>query len=239
MLRVISSGFTQLTKWQREQLVNTYFANGWMLTFNNMTSTFIPVDFMPLLGKAMSVLSTNDKDNLFYHAAKCFGEQRPGTNYPRMPLNRMPIGLIAHNLKFFASDNVCKLQAPDDYKSWCQSMYTLFGNKWASMHLGPMWSYKVEDEGDKTGSELTQGQSSSLDILSQALQQTFGADSELFQMAAGTCRGDGQGTGTILNEPEYLTTTTPSDESSDPGHSQPVNLEKKMQVGNPLQVGCC
>ena len=72
-------------------------------------------------------------------------EQRQGNTGPRMPLDRMPFGLIAHNLKFFASDNVSNLQAPDDYKSWCQSMYTLFGNKWASMHLGPMWSYEVSE----------------------------------------------------------------------------------------------
>ncbi len=91
-----------------------------------------------------------------------------------MPLDRMPFGLIAHNLKFFASDNVTNLRAPDDYRSWCQSMYTLFGNKWASMHLGPMWSYEVESEhASITG---TNDSSLHLDILSQALQETFGAD---------------------------------------------------------------
>ena len=39
-----------------------------------------------------------------------------------MPPDRMVFGLIAHNLKFFASDNVSNLQAADDYKSWCESM---------------------------------------------------------------------------------------------------------------------
>ena len=88
----------------------------------------------------MAVLHDNGKDNLIYHAARCFGEQRQGETGRRMPLDRMPFDLVAHNVKLFASDNVANLQAPDDYKSWCQSMYTLFGNKWASMHLGPMWS---------------------------------------------------------------------------------------------------
>jgi hypothetical protein len=37
-----------------------------------------------------------------------------------MPLDSMPFGLIAHNLKFFASNQVSNLEAPDDYRSWCQ-----------------------------------------------------------------------------------------------------------------------
>ena len=110
-----------------------------------MDSDFLPFNFLVLAAKAMAVLHANGKDNLIYHAARCFGEQRQGSTGPRMPLDRMPFGLVAHNLKFFASDNVSNLQAPDDYKSWCQSMYTLFGNKWASMHLGPMWSYEVSE----------------------------------------------------------------------------------------------
>ena len=78
-----------------------------------------------------------------------------------MPLDRMPFGLIAHNLKFFASDNVANIQAPDDYKSWCQSMY-----------LGPMWSYEVGSD-NLNAAICTDSSSLSLDILSQALQETF------------------------------------------------------------------
>ena len=75
-----------------------------------------------------------------------------------------------------------------------------------------MWSYKVEDKGDKADSESTQEESSSLNMLSQAMQLTLGADSELFQMAAGTYREDGQGTGTISNDLEFSIVL--SDESS-------------------------
>lgn len=63
-----------------------------------------------------------------------------------VPWGRLPndatipnaFGLISHNLRFFASDNVSNLEVPHDYKSWYQSMYTLFGNKWAALHNGPM-----------------------------------------------------------------------------------------------------
>ena len=143
----------------------------------------IPLELRPLTLQNISQSSEvpqnryNGKDNLILHAAHCFGEQRQGDASPRMPLDRMPFGLVAHNLKFFASDNVANIQAPDDYKSWCQSMYTLFGNKWASMHLGPMWSYEVgkniSDAADTNESCF------SLDILSQALHETFGDDMSL------------------------------------------------------------
>lgn len=126
----------------------------------------------------MSILHAASKDNLIYHAARCFGELCHGDASPRMSLDRMPFGLIAHNLKFFASDNVSNLQAPADYRSWCQSMYTLFGNKWASMHLGPMWSYEMESE----HVSVTNDSSLSLDIISQALQETFGSESPMVSM---------------------------------------------------------
>ena len=135
--------------------------------------------FVPLLAKALSVLRAGNKDNLIHYAARCFGEQRHGNDGPRMPLDRMPFGLIAHNLKFFALDNVSNLRAPDDYRSWCQSMYTLFGNKWASMHLGPMWSYELESENVSPANDS----SSSLDIIRQALQETFGVDTTISETA--------------------------------------------------------
>ena len=89
---------------------------------------------------------------------------------------RMPFGLISHNLRFFASDNESYLEEPPDYKSWYQSMYTLFGNKWAAMHNGPMWSYTGNAD-EEVESAPSADQSS--DIVTQALQQTFESDFEL------------------------------------------------------------
>ena len=143
----------------------------------DLDSNFLPSNFLVLVAKAMAVLHANGKDNLISHAARCFGEQQQGNTGPPgplMPLDRKPFGLIAHNLKFFSSDNVSNLQAPDDYNSWRQSMYTLFGNKWASMHLGPMWSYEVSEN---ISSAANANESCfSLDIISQALHETLGDD---------------------------------------------------------------
>ena len=180
ILDVISSGFTKLTLRQREQLLQHLFQQ-WMVTDINqgidLNTNFLPSNFLVLVAKAMAVLHANSKENLIYHAARCFGEQRQGYTGPRMPLDRMPFGLVAHNLKFFVSDNVANLQAPDDYKSWCQSMYTLFGNKWASMHLGPMWSYEVSENMPVTAD--ANESCFSLDIISQAWHDTFGDDTPL------------------------------------------------------------
>jgi hypothetical protein len=175
VIDMMTSGFSKLTHRQQEQLLIHLFQK-WMVKVNpGLDAKFVPKTFLPLVAKAMSVLHAGKKDNLIYHAARCFGEQRHGDVGPRMPLDRMPFGLIAHNLKFFASNQVSNLEAPDDYRSWCQSMYALFGNKWASMHLGPMWSYELERE----HVSVTNDSSLSLDIISQALQETFGDDSDV------------------------------------------------------------
>ena len=34
-----------------------------------------------------------------------------------------------------------QVHCPEDYRAWLQSMYTLFGTKWAKLYCGPMLSY--------------------------------------------------------------------------------------------------
>lgn len=146
ILDVVTNGFTKLTERQRQQLLVSLFHKWLLLDINaNLDGHYVPRDFLPLLGSSLNILKMNNKKNLLYHASRCFGQIPPGKTEPRMPLNRMPFGMISHNLCFFSVDDATRLQAPDDYKSWCQSMYTLFGNKWASMHCGPMWSYEPDD----------------------------------------------------------------------------------------------
>ena len=179
ILDVVSSGFVELTKRQRQQLLVHLFHKWLKLDVHEeLNSTYVPHDFLPLLSSAVRVLFVNEKNNLLYDAARCFGVMRPGEDCPRMPLSRMPFGLISHNLRFFASDNVSNLEAPPDYKSWYQSMYTLFGNKWAALHNGPMWSY-IGNNPNEVESEPSADQQS--DILTQALQETFECNSELLQ----------------------------------------------------------
>ena len=179
VLDVVFSGFMKLTKRQRQQLL-VYLFHKWLKldVHQELNANYVSLDFLPLVSNASKVLFINGKNNVLYDAARCFGEMRPGEDCPRMPLSRMPFGLISHNLRFFASDNASYLEAPPDYKFWYQSMYTLFGNKWAAMHNGPMWSYN-DTTVEEVESEPSADQSS--DILTQALQQKFEGDSELLQ----------------------------------------------------------
>ena len=67
---------------------------------------------------------------------------------------------------FFASDDASNLSAPEDYKKWMESMYCYFGNAWASLFLGPMWSYETVE--DSTVSNVQN------DIVTQAMVNAFG-----------------------------------------------------------------
>lgn len=192
VLNVVSSGFMNLSSRQRQQLLIHLF-HKWLTCdiHEDLSGHYVPFTFLPLLANAMKVLCLNKKKNLLHLASRCFGELRPEEDIPRMPLDRMPFGLIEHNLSFFASDNVDCLQAPDDYKAWCQSMYTLFGNKWAAMHCGPMWHFeKTESSTDATPKDVvsqaheekeSSTEDTTSDILSQAIEQTFGSDVFFYQ----------------------------------------------------------
>ena len=99
VIDMMTSGFSKLTQRQREQLL-IHLIQKWLEKVNpGLDAKFVPQNFFPLVAKAMSVLHAGKKDNLIYHAARCFGEQRHVNFGPRMPLDRMPFGLIANNLK--------------------------------------------------------------------------------------------------------------------------------------------
>lgn len=92
-----------------------YLFKKWLLAdfHSTMSSSFVPSDFLPHLSNALQVLFVNGKNNNIYDAVCYHGDMRTeGT--PRMPLDRMLFGLITHNLRFFASENVVNLEAAED-----------------------------------------------------------------------------------------------------------------------------
>ncbi|KAJ7325365.1 hypothetical protein OS493_029916 [Desmophyllum pertusum] len=192
ILDVVSAGFMKLTQRQRKQLIVHLF-HKWLLAdvHPELNSNYVPRDFLHLLTSALRVLHVNGKNNVLYDASRCFGEIRPGET------------VHACHLQGCLSDNTANLEAPPDYKSWYQSMYTLFGNKWAALHNGPMWSYidDVEEvqpsvsadsivcnnsQTDPTGCLNASSASTTTDIVVEAFQQTFGSDCELLQTATST-----------------------------------------------------
>ena len=121
----------------------------------------VPVDFLAYAGTAMARLKENGQANVVYNLVKGVGKDRPDSSNSRFPVSRMPMGLIEYATNFYIAENInqvsvtlyffiyaayCELiptqvpPCPEDYQSWLQTMYSQFGQKWAKLHHGPMWS---------------------------------------------------------------------------------------------------
>ena len=111
---------------------------------------------------AMKTLFCNGKANIIYNLSKCFKGATP-----RMPLDRMPFGLLDYNIRFLASNTTCNLHMEEHYALWLETMFSHFGDKWLCLHRGRMWQYEknpVSDNGDIIQEALQQS-SISLDNL--------------------------------------------------------------------------
>ena len=97
---MMTSGFSKLT--QRQPATNPLLIHLFQRVKVNpgLGAKFVPQIVLPLVAKAMSVLHAGQKDNLIYHAARCFGEQRHG-DVGLIPLDRMPLIAVKAHLAFF------------------------------------------------------------------------------------------------------------------------------------------
>lgn len=73
-------------------------------------SNFMPDDVIDLTGKAMATLQHASKDNPFYRLAAGLGKERPNGSGPRLPVTRMPFGLLHHNIMFFSVEDTMGLK---------------------------------------------------------------------------------------------------------------------------------
>lgn len=164
----IIKSFGVLTKLQRVQLLQELFTKHILTDINpNITQEFFPKTFTSLIAKGLDTLFKNKKENLFLNMGKCFGSFRDDGS-PRLPIDNMPFGLISHNLKFFSCDDGGNIHAPEDYKSWMQTMYSRFGQSWAALHLGPMWAF----ENSSQNKEQPVSSTSNVDVLAMALEES-------------------------------------------------------------------
>ena len=166
ILQYVTVNFVRLSKEQRMQLLTCLLHMLIEMDCSKELRYFVPRDLLPLLLSGMKHLHEKEKDNVIYDLCKCLGEMRADGSGARINVDVMPFGLLAFNCKFFASDDASNLRASEDYKKWMESMYSYFGNSWASLFLGPMWSY----EGDPGRSE----NGSADDILTEAIVSAFG-----------------------------------------------------------------
>ena len=146
----ISCNLGRLTSSQRVQLTSQMYSFVAENDFQEELKHFIPKNFIELSLHAARNLKNDDKDNVIFNLCKCLGVMREDGSTTRMDMQKMPFGLISYNCKFFASEDSSNLHVPNDYMQWMESMYTYFGNSWASLHLGPMWSFTDVDEEKKS-----------------------------------------------------------------------------------------
>ena len=116
---------------------------------------YIETDFLDLSLNAMQTLFEEQKNNLVYSISKCF-ETRECDTKTRLPLKRMPFGLIDYNLRFFAAGHTQKLGVEEHYAQWLETMFLHFGQKWVALHRGPCWQYEELQNKDVESNKCTE-----------------------------------------------------------------------------------
>ena len=84
--------------------------------YGDVLKKFVPSDFVDLCCKGIHVLYQNEKDNILYYLAKGLGTSRADGTGPRLPIDRMPFGLLSYNIRYFALDYVNKVKADPGLK---------------------------------------------------------------------------------------------------------------------------
>ena len=74
--------------------------------YDDEIKKFVPSDFIDLCCKGIHVLNKNGKDNILHYLAKGLGTPRADESGPRLPIDRMPFGLLSYNIRYFDLDAV-------------------------------------------------------------------------------------------------------------------------------------
>ncbi|XP_065887166.1 uncharacterized protein [Dysidea avara] len=135
----------------------------------------VPDDFLCHSANAMLQLRLNKCTNVLYNLAKGMGTLREDNTDSKFPMKRMPMGLVEYAASFFACDDLrevifCKeirllisfhtqISCPPDYRSWQQSMYCQFGQKWTKLLRGPMWSVVFSGQSSEEAENNSHSQS--------------------------------------------------------------------------------
>ena len=107
LIRVMSDGFFKMTKLQRVQFLSFLFSM-YLFCDIGVDGNFVPKDFIKLAGCSLKNLQAVGLGNTLYFLVQSIGQLRSDGTGPRMPLDRMPFGLIHHNLEFFCQRKFSK-----------------------------------------------------------------------------------------------------------------------------------
>ena len=128
----------------KKQVLNCLFQD-YVTEYGGMDFfSFVKHDFMDVSLSAMKTLFDEGKHNLLHCMSGCF-QRTESQQETRMPLNRMPFGLIDYNLRFFSASSPQKLGIEEHYSSWLETMFAHFGQKWLCLFRGPFWQYDLQE----------------------------------------------------------------------------------------------
>ena len=148
---------------QAEQQLNILSELFSMYLRENSDIRLVPSDFLELVVRGMRHLQEAGQTNIIYSLAKAVGMMRPDGSDSLLAMKNMPMVLIEYAINLFTASSIQKasiactgcnvltyyyhhplvlqMSCPPDYRCWLQTMYVLFGTKWAKIFAGPMWSY--------------------------------------------------------------------------------------------------
>ncbi|CAH3163834.1 unnamed protein product [Porites lobata] len=183
---------------------------------------FIPSDFIKLCCKGINVLHSNGKENVLYYLARGLGMSRKDGSGPRLPIDKMPFGLLSYNIRYFAMDTVNNISSDPHFVEWETTMFSNFGHKWICLQRGPGFAYDetVVDDSSAAACNSTSNTNSSEQGSSSILQQAW---NETFQVS--TQNG-------VQDEVEDQDTTREK-----VGADDCLDVETLVDTDDPLEVG--
>lgn len=125
---------------------------------------FVGKNFLDISVQAMQKLYCAGKNNLVHLLSQCFQapeDQPKSATATRLPLDRMPFGLLDYNIHFFAAHTTVRIGTEPHYARWLATMYAHFGHKWLCLFRGPTWQYEEESQVQQSDKEV--------DVLEMAL----------------------------------------------------------------------
>jgi hypothetical protein len=90
-------------------------------------ASFVRPNFLNVSLRAMQTLLGNEKHN--YDLSICFERRNNDALETRMPIDRMPFGLVDYNIWYFAAHSNQKLGIEEHNAQWLETMFSHFGHK--------------------------------------------------------------------------------------------------------------
>ena len=179
---------------------------------------FVGSDFLDTCFSAINMLYQKKKHNLIRQLCKCF--ESSGVNgMSKMPLDRMPFGLLDYNIRFYASSRTNLVDYEEHYASWLDTMFSQFGHKWLCLHRGPAWQYEMAVDPIELDASVNCGNS----LVERALQEsgldlnTYNEDvddlnslSDIFELSLSSDLGCDQSLAEESTSTDCLSVVTPN-----------------------------